>query len=236
MASSLRKDEQFVIKALCASYNGTWRIGEDPPDAYMVLKDNEVAVEISILTQHVVGKSGKSVSRLSQDIGVLRLSDEIDKELKNIIPSGVYILLTISAPLNKIRQTKADLINEIKSLVRKNAPIKQVIKINKNKIKIHSISGDRPSAKKVISIVANQNSSPDVLANVQYMLRERIDDKVKKCLKVKHRPLWLALFNDYWLAEPDTYELAINNLTIKHQFEKICLVLRNKEVHNLYEK
>ena len=91
MASSLREDEQFVIKALCASYNGTWRIGEDPPDAYMVLKDNKIAVEISILKQHVVGKSGKSVPRLSQDTGVLRLCDEIDRELKNIIPSGIYI-------------------------------------------------------------------------------------------------------------------------------------------------
>ncbi|HZK12306.1 MAG TPA: hypothetical protein VFD10_08200 [Atribacterota bacterium] len=66
MASSLREDEQFVIEALCASYNGTWRIGEDPPDAYMALKGNEVAVEISILTQYVVGKSSKSVPRLSQ--------------------------------------------------------------------------------------------------------------------------------------------------------------------------
>jgi len=37
MASSLREDEQFVIEALCASYNGTWSIGEDPPDTYMAL-------------------------------------------------------------------------------------------------------------------------------------------------------------------------------------------------------
>jgi len=134
MSFSLREDEQFVIETLCASYNVTWRIGEDPPDAYMVLKVNGVAVEISILTQHVFGKSGKLVSRLSQDTGVLRLCDEIDEELKKIIPPGVYILLTLLAPLNKMRQTKADLINEIKSLVQKNVPIERVIEINKNKI------------------------------------------------------------------------------------------------------
>ena len=234
MASSLREDEHFVIEALCASYGGTWRIGEDPPDAYMSLNENEVAVEISILTQHVVSKSGKSVPRLSQDSGVLRLCDEVNEELKNIIPSGVYILLTISAPLNKIRQTKADLINEIKAIVQKKTPKKQVVEINQNKVKIQLISGDRPSGKKVVGIVPNQNSSPDILANVQYILSERINDKIKKCSKVVHRPLWLALFNDYWLAEPDTYELAMNKLSIKHPFERICLVLGNKEVHNLY--
>ena len=109
----------------------------------MNLNGNEIAVEISILTQHVIDKSGKVIPRLSQDSGVLRLCDEIEEELKNIIPSGVYILLTISAPLNKIRQTKADLINEIKSFVQKNASNKEVIEINKNEIEIQSFKGNR---------------------------------------------------------------------------------------------
>ena len=110
---SLREDEQFVIEALCETYNGTWRIGEDPPDAYMTLKGHEVAVEISILTQHVFNEAGNSIPRLSQDSGVLRLCDELDEELKNIIPSEVEIILIITAPLKKIRQTKKHLINEI---------------------------------------------------------------------------------------------------------------------------
>ena len=235
MASSLREAEHFVIEALCASYGGTWRIGEDPPDAYMSLGENEVAVEISILTQHVVSKSGKSVPRLSQDSGVLRLCDKVNEKLKNVLPSGVYILLTISAPLNKIRQTKADLINEIKGIVQKKAPNEQVVEINQNTVKIQLISGDRPSGKKIVGIVPNQNSSPDILANVQYILSERINDKVNKCSNIVHLPLWLALFNDYWLADPDTYELAMKNLSITHPFDKICLVLGSKKVNTLYE-
>ncbi len=235
MVSSLREDEKFVIEALCDSYGGTWRIGEDPPDAYMSILENEIAVEISILTQHVVGKSGKTVPRLSQDTGVLRLCDEINEELKNDIPSGVYVLLTISSPLNKIRQTKAELTNEIRNIAQKKAPNKQAIEINKNRVKIQLILGDRPSGKKVVGVVPNQNSSPDILANVLYILSERINDKVTKCRDIVHRPLWLALFNDYWLAELDTYELAMKKLSVTHQFDKICLVQGSKEVHTLYE-
>ena len=234
MVSSLREDEQFVIEALCASYNGTWRVGEDPPDAYMTFQGDEVAVEISILTQHVIDKSGKVVPRLSQDAGVLHMCDKIEEELKNTIPSGVYVLLAISAPLNKIRQTKADLINEIKSLVQKNAPNEVVIEINKNKIKIQSFLGDRPSGNKVIGVVPNQNSSADIFANVQFILNERINDKVTKCSNIQHRQIWLALFNDYWLAGPDTYKRAMADFSIEHPFDKICLILGNKEVHNLY--
>ncbi len=235
MVSSLREDEKFVIEALCASYGGTWRIGEDPPDAYMSLAENEIAVEISILTQHVVGKSGKPVPRLSQDTGVLRLCDEINEELKNDIPSGVYVLLTISSPLNKIRQTKAELTIAVRKIAQKKAPNKQAIEINKNRVKIQLILGDRPSGKKVVGVVPNQNSSPDILANVLYILSERINGKNTKCQDIVHRLLWLALFNDYWLAELDTYELAMKKLFVTHPFDKICLVQGSKEVHTLYE-
>ncbi len=153
MASSLREDENFVIEALCNTYGGTWRVGEDPPDAYILIGGQEIAVEISILTQHVTDKSGKLVPRLSQDSRVIRLCDELDEEFKSLIPSGVYIMLTISAPLNKIRKTKDYLIHEIKEIVQRNSAIKRVVEINKNRVKIQLISGDRLSGKKVVGVV-----------------------------------------------------------------------------------
>ena len=235
MAPVLREDEIFVIKSLCSKYGGTYRIGEDPPDAYMSLNDNEIAVEISILTQHVVDKSGKPVPRLSQDTGVLRLCDELNEELKREVPSGVYVLLIISSPLNNIRQTKADLIKKIKEIAQKKAPINEAFKTNKNKVEIKTFLGERSSGKKVIGAVPNHNSSSDILGNVLYILSERINDKVTKCQNIVHRPLWLALFNDYWLAEPDTYKLAMEKLSIEHSFDKIVLLLGSKEVHTLYE-
>jgi hypothetical protein len=235
VSSSLREDEHFVIEALCAVYDGTWRIGEDPPDAYIALGKDEVAVEVSILTQHVSNKSGKMVPRLSQDSGVLRMCDEINEKFKNVIPSGIYVHLTISVPLNRMRRTKADLIEEIKGIIKEKAPNERDVEINENKITIRLISGDRPSGKKVLGCVRNQNSEANIPANVQYILAERISDKVKKCSRLIHRPLWLALFNDYWLAEPDTYKLAMRELSIGHPFERICLVLGNKEVYDLYE-
>jgi len=235
MAPHLREDEQIVIEALCSSYGGTWRIGEDPPDAYLLLPENEVAVEISTLTQHVVSNTGYTVSRLSQDAGAIRLCDEINDELKNDLPSGTYIILIVSSPLNKIRQTKAALIGEIKEIASNKEPIEKALEINQNKIEIKLVFGVRPSGKKVVGFVPNQNSSPDILANVQYMLSERISDKVTKCRDVTHRPLWLALFNDYWLAELVTFEHAMKDLSVSHSFDKICLVMGNKTVHTLYE-
>jgi len=201
----------------------------------MSLRDNEIAVEISILTQHVVDKSDKFVPRLSQDIGVLRLCDELNEVLKSKIPSGVYVLLKISSPLNKMRQTKTDLINKVTEIAQKEAPVNEVFETNRNLIEIKVIIGERPSGKKVVEVVSNHNSSPDILGNVLNILNKTINDKVTKCQNIVHRPLWLVLFNDYLLAEPDIYKLVMGKLSIKHTFDKICLVLRNQEVHILYE-
>jgi hypothetical protein len=51
--SGLREDEQFAITAVAATFAATWRPGENPPDAYLVLDAKTVAVEISTLTQYV---------------------------------------------------------------------------------------------------------------------------------------------------------------------------------------
>jgi hypothetical protein len=67
-------------------------------------------------------------------------------------------------------------------------------------------------------------------------LGNRIIEKSKKCSKIVHRPLWLALLRDYWLAEPDTYQMAMENIKIEHPFDKVCLVLGDRRVLTLFEK
>jgi hypothetical protein len=125
------------------------------------------------------------------------------------------------------------LIKEIKRIAQERIFNKQALKINQNKVEVHLNLGSRPSGKKIVGVVPNQNSSPDILENVIYILSERINDKITKCQNIAHKPLWLALFNDNWLADPDTYKLAMRQLSISHIFDKIFLVLGNKEVHTL---
>ena len=105
----------------------------------MMLSDHEVAVEISILTQHVVNESGKVVPRLSQDSGVRRLCDELNEELTNIIPPEMYIILTLSSPLKKIRKFKAALKDKIKSIIHEGNPNEHVFEILENIVKIRFV-------------------------------------------------------------------------------------------------
>jgi hypothetical protein len=54
----MRQDEKFVIESIATAYSGDWKPGEDPPDAYLIVADRPVAVEISTLTQHVTDDRG----------------------------------------------------------------------------------------------------------------------------------------------------------------------------------
>ncbi len=235
MASDLRPIERFVMESLCMKYGGNFRIGEDPPDAYLSLNGKDIAVEISILTQHVVNESGEPLPRLSQDAGALSLCDEIDQEIKREIPFGIYVILTIQSPINKKRQTKVAVIRKIKEIVQQKEMLTDDLKIYGNNIKINLELGERLSGKKVIGMVYNQNSNPVIMQNILFILSERINSKINKCKNVVCKPLWLALFNDYCLAELDDYQDAMDKLPIMHIFDKICLVMESKELHVLYE-
>lgn len=229
----LREDELFVIEALSTSLTGSWRKGEDPPDAYLLREGTEIAVEISILTQHIMSESGSLIPRLSEDTGVIRLCDELDDELGADIPSGIYILLTLHSPIVKIRKFKELLKHQLALAIKSNEMIDKEIEINGNKVRVHIIKGERPSGKKILGIIANKNSSSNISDNARYILGQRLEEKTRKCAKVKHRPLWLALFNDYWLAEPGSYQKAIKESSVEHPFERIFLVDGGKHVHEI---
>ena len=117
-----------------------------------------------------------------------------------------------------------------------NSEIEKILETNENKIKIHIVNGRRVSEKRVFGIISNTNTSPDILKNVHFLISKSIKDKTKKCSNISHRPLWLALFNDYWLANEEHYMEAIKTLSIDHPFEKLFLIDGGKKAHEIYSK
>lgn len=237
MTSQLRSDEKFVICSVATHFSGTWWDGEDPPDAYLQIADEVTAVEISTLTQHVRDGRGSSKSRLSEDSTAIWLANELNEELKAAIPDGLLVMLTLSSPILKARKVKTRLAGTITNLV-SNAYQSEVTEIILgNQIDIQVVADDRPSGKKVVGIIMNANSSPDILRNAWDILEDRIIDKASKCRSLAFSgPKWLALLNDYWLADNETYRQAIESLSADHPFEKILLVSGNGSVSVLHKK
>ena len=86
-----------------------------------------------------------------------------------------------------------------------------------------SVIPKHPSGKHIIGFVANINSSADIGLNARLVLEDRIRRKSEICAPLQ-KPVWLAVLNDYWLADADTYALAARRLQVVHCFERIFLV------------
>ena len=67
-------------------------------------------------------------------------------------------------------------------------------------------------------------------------MEERIATKTKKCSAFASKgPVWLALRNDYFLADVETYRQAFAQIQHPHVFEKILLISGNGSVATLYD-
>ena len=69
------------------------------------------------------------------------------------------------------------------------------------------------------------------------MLEERITTKANICNSLPpQRQLWLALLDQYFVADTETYHHAMLAITNTHRFEKILLVSCDRSVTVLFEK
>jgi hypothetical protein len=233
----LREDEEFAITSVAVAFSGTWRPGENPPDAYLTLGINDVAVEISTLTQYVTDDRGTR-SRLSDDIPTAGFANALNEELKHLIPDGYTIGLVLSSPILRSRKTKIKLAQTLRGYIGDLASLQEdrKIEINGNKITVYLNHHGQTDLKKVSAAFMNRSSNPNILTNVTQILEDRITTKAKKCAHLNDgRLLWLALLNDYWLTDANTYRYALSRMSLEHPFQKILLVGGDGSVEPLYD-
>lgn len=222
--------EGFVLKQLTESLPGSrWVRGEDPPDGYVHLPDgSRVAVEVSTLTQHVRTKRGR-LPRLTLDARALHLVDQVDEAVRLKSRASGVAYLTLRAPVKEPGRLKADLVRVTTAMLGAGRPKTQAFSLHGNAVQISLHPAERPSGKKVVGIVTNRfvrgPAGWDIGANAADILLERIRVKAEKMARLEGKlPLWLALYNDYFLANADTYRLVLKHLPPPHPFQRIVLV------------
>lgn len=234
----LKPDEEFVKRCLLEALNAKDAgDGEDPPDIYLELDSKRIAVEITRLTPVSFSKDGELQNRTSQDSFAVDLCDELDSSLGKDVPPDIDILLILYVPVEHGRKYKKELKAFLKDYIK--SPIKPGDAVNTMisgaKVKVSVISRRAHSAKKIVGAVVNQNSNAHILGNAEATLADRIKVKTAKCKDIQHNgPIWLALFNDYWLADDETYAQALKMTNLAHRFERIYLVMDTGAVHQLF--
>lgn len=240
---ALRPEERFVLSRIVESLGGANSVssaeGEDPPDAYVTVGDTKCLLEITQLSQFVIGKNGTIESRLTQDMFGLRLLNELDLEFRESVPEDKSLLIHLKIPVAKPAKFKAQLRKVVGEIVAGGEYPEnwKVLNIEGAKARILAISRDATERKRVIGFVENANSSADILANARIILDNRISIKNEICGSLPFQgPKWLGLFNQYWLADVDTYRTAFERSEVIHNFERIFFVQDTGEVHVLHSE
>lgn len=232
----MKIDEEFVIGAVANQFSGAWKPGENPPDAYLAIGANTIAVEITTLTQHVTDDRGTR-PRASDDAPITVLANYLNLNLAKLIPDRYSIGLVLSTPILNFRKTTFDLAECLsRSDIRSFEKPKEV-QIQGNIIKIFLYFHEETQTRKVWIVATHRSSDRNILSNTIQTLEDRIIRKTRTCSAlIGKQPLWLALLNDYFLAVASDYEHALSCISADHPFDKILLISREGQVNSLFEK
>jgi hypothetical protein len=223
----MRPDEIYAGDRLVDFFNPTTSVtvseGEDPPDLYLCFSDTRIGVEVTRLSQFTFESNGGLGNRMTQDSYGVRLINELNSELGQILPERLSLFVGLELPVENAAIFKRELKNWISDLIshpvldaRKEREIQGVI------VQTHVIPR-RSSGKMIVGWVSNNNSSADIGLNAQVILADRIRQKTKICTNL-NKPIWLALLNDYFIADIDSYDEAYKHLNLDHCFERIFVI------------
>lgn len=229
---ALNSREHFIANSLCQYFGGSYRLGEDPPDFYLIKGGKEFAVEASSIVQYIHDNNGTMVPRNSQDIGVVRIGDEFNIEFCRFIKNDECIILTLFSPVYQLRNFKVELKKSVENFINSDDIIRKV-KVCGNSVRMKRYTncyGKKP----ISCVVANSRSSPYISENARFSLVRILSQKAKKCRNIKFDNIWLCLFNEYFLADIECFHQAMNNIDFEHPFNKIIIVSHEGFIDEIY--
>ena len=238
---ALRPEEAFVRDCLVKFLGESVcvaREGEDPPDLYLSMGGTEHAVEVSRLSPVTFRPTGRIGNRVSEDSFGIFLCESLNKRLGPNIPDGHSLLLNVRLPVKDATRFRAALDKLLREVVLSTGPVsgERDYPVMEATVGVTWIP-QRPSGKGVVGIVQNRHANADILLNATVILHDRLLEKEERCARIDPRfPRWLALFNDYWLANAETYVHAYAKCHDGHSFQRIYVVSDTGDVALLHRE
>jgi len=238
----VRPEEEFVKNSVINYLGGCIEAaaGEDPPDYYFTIDGVRVAVEVTQLVEASYDEHGRPKNRRTEDGFSANLCDQLNTQLGRYLPEGLALLLVIFGPIKVPRRFKKNLHQQVGKLVHDTGVTpgwERTYDIDGNKVRVHVVPQHSQSQKRITGLIENCDTTPFIKQNASVILASRINAKQAIMSKLSWSgPKWLCLLNDFWLADHETYAMALAEMTISHEFEKIFLVSLEGKIHVLYEK
>lgn len=235
-AGGLRPEEEFVGRALATHLAPgqalAMRPGEDPPDLYLTIDGEEIAVEVTRLVESTIDPKGTIANRTSEDQFGIYMIERLDKQLGPLIPADRSLFIAIKVPVadpTKFRRALEAEVTAFASQPLMAEPAERTIAGVETRVQVIPA---RQSGARIVGTVENAHSSADIGFNARRALLDRITVKSALCARIPGKR-YLALYNDIWLASPETYLAEARTLEIAHGFDKVFAVFQGGKVVEL---
>jgi hypothetical protein len=230
----LNKQERAAIEAVAREISATWENGSDPPDAYLMAAGKRVAVDIRTLKQRGTGQSNAAKPRLRFDKVATRLMERLQASLRETVPDGMTVVLTITAPIRLASKTAASLEDKIQTLVRRrSAGRDEKDTIHRNRVQIRILRHQSERGPKVIGFVHNTDSDPLLLLNMTGDLLELVSAETGRRAPTPGGDRWLVVISAGGSSCLDAYRYIYSQLGMAAGFDKVLMVFGDESVGTL---
>ena len=227
----LKKQELTAIEAVARRFSATWEKGSDPPDACILLAGKRVAVDVITLKPRGTGQGNAAKPRLRFDKVATMLMERLQATLGEIVPDGMTVLLTITAPIHLASKTAVSLEDKIQTLLgRGSGDRDEKDTIHGNRVQIRILKDKSKRAPKMIGFVHNPDSDPRLLLNMTRELLEPLSAEAGRRAPIPVGECWLVVISAREISCLDAYRYICSQLRMATKFKRILMIFNDGRV------
>ena len=128
-------------------------------------------VEVIAVTSQIPRGSKAAPPRLRFDRVVLRVFSDLRAALQDAVPSGVTVVVTLTAPIRLASKTTVAIEANVRKLLEKRSSRASATRtIETNKVRIQIIRGEKTATSSLVGFVHNRDSDPTILFGLTHAL------------------------------------------------------------------
>lgn len=218
--------------------------GEDPPDYYIKINKKKILFEV---TQGIQGyyEDGAFVSRTGSDEPILNIGKWLKAQINDQIPCDRKILMYIEGPIVKNCKFRWQLKDSLLAFINVNSKAEEDctgwthIQVSNIEIQVKITKREISDNRSIILFTKPQfnKTTVNIDKNVQAILTNILHKKEEAMSKVKFNgQKWLAILNQYPLADDGTYYRALTKVSVNHSFNKIFYIGEKQIVKEIFSR
>jgi hypothetical protein len=218
--------KRAVVQAVARMFAATPSDGPRPPDAVLTVGRRRILLAVAPLEARVRAPREPAKPRLRFDKVALRFIADLRSALREAVPVGKSLIVTVTAPIRLASKTAAALEDDVRArLARSPRTLELAEAIHGNEIRARLVNGGSSRPADVVGFVHNPDSDPAVLLDAAQSLIGCVAAAARgSAARASGGERWLAVVEDVGLPLIETYRTTCSQLAAATVFARVLMV------------